>query len=288
MRYLVFITLIWSFSFSLIGVYLSKQVDSDFAVLTRIVLAGLTFLPFTVWRVPARLKLGVMGIGALQFGVTYLCLYRSFAYLSVPEVLLFTILTPIYVTLIDDVFNQHFSPAALLASLIAVVGAGVIRYAYISPGFFVGFMLLQIANFTFAIGQVGYKHLLQRIPCHIASYRYFGYFYLGALCIALPSFILFGNSQLLPTTPLQWGILIWLGIVASAFGFYGWNKGACLVDAGTLGIMNNAFVPIGLMFNLLIWHQQENMPRLLIGGLIIAFSLWLNYHYRTKTRFLSS
>ncbi len=40
----------------------------------------------------------------MQFGGTYLCLYRSFSYLSVPEVLLFTIFTLLYVTLIDDAF----------------------------------------------------------------------------------------------------------------------------------------------------------------------------------------
>jgi carboxylate/amino acid/amine transporter len=284
MRYLIYVTLIWSFSFSLIGIYLAGQVDSDFAVLTRILLAGAAFLPVTVWRIPVKLKWGVIGIGALQFGVTYLCLYRSFAYLTVPEVLLFTILTPVYVTLIDDAFYHRFSPIALIAALIAVLGAGIIRYDHISAEFFVGFVLLQVANLTFATGQVGYKHLLQRIPCPLPSYRYFGYFYLGALGIALPSFILFGNSQHLPTTGLQWGILIWLGLVASALGFYLWNKGACLVNGGTLAIMNNAFVPTGLVLNLLIWQREENIPRLLIGGLIIMASLWVNHHYHAKPR----
>lgn len=47
MRYLVFVTALWAFSFSLIGVYLAGKVDSYFAVLMRIVLAGLIFLPLT-------------------------------------------------------------------------------------------------------------------------------------------------------------------------------------------------------------------------------------------------
>lgn len=50
MRYLIFVTLLWAFSFNLIGVYLAGQVDSYFAVLTRVILAGLVFLPFTRWR----------------------------------------------------------------------------------------------------------------------------------------------------------------------------------------------------------------------------------------------
>jgi drug/metabolite transporter (DMT)-like permease len=50
MPYLVAVTLLWAFSFSLIGEYLAGQVDSYFAVLTRIVIAGLVFLPLTRWR----------------------------------------------------------------------------------------------------------------------------------------------------------------------------------------------------------------------------------------------
>ncbi len=46
MGYLSGVTLLWAFSFSLIGVYLAGQVDSYFSVLMRIVLAGLVFFTF--------------------------------------------------------------------------------------------------------------------------------------------------------------------------------------------------------------------------------------------------
>ncbi|MFT7194919.1 MAG: hypothetical protein ACI8U1_002565, partial [Rheinheimera aquimaris] len=39
MSYLVGVTLLWAFSFSLIGVYLAGQVDPYFAVLLRVGLA---------------------------------------------------------------------------------------------------------------------------------------------------------------------------------------------------------------------------------------------------------
>ena len=126
---LVFVTVLWAFSFSLIGEFLSGQVDNDFAVLTRVLLAALLFAPVTVWRnIPLPLKSGTMLCGALQFGVTYLLLYRSFSILTVPEVLLFTVFTPLYVTLIDDALNRRFSASALIAAAIATLGAGIIRY----------------------------------------------------------------------------------------------------------------------------------------------------------------
>ena len=185
MRYLLIVTLLWAFSFSLIGEYLAGRVDSYFAVLTRIVIAGLLFVPLTRWRghAPAFVR-GMLLIGALQFGITYVCLYLSFSVLTVPEVLLFTILTPLHVTLIEDALNRRFNPWALLAALVAVLGAGIIRYDGISSGFLLGFLLLQVANFTFAAGQVLYKHLLLKHPSSEPQYKRFGFFYLGALLIA--------------------------------------------------------------------------------------------------------
>ncbi|WAJ36238.1 carboxylate/amino acid/amine transporter [Pseudomonas sp. GOM7] len=274
MRYLWIVTLLWAFSFSLIGEYLAGRVDSYFAVLTRILIAGLLFVPLTHWRghAPAFVR-GMLLIGALQFGITYVCLYLSFAVLSVPEVLLFTILTPLHVTLIEDALNRRFNPWALVAAGVAVLGAGIIRYDGISPGFLFGFLLLQLANFTFAAGQVLYKHLLLRHPSEGPQYHRFGFFYLGALLVALPAFLLLGNAERLPTTALQWGVLGWLGVMASGLGLYWWNKGASLVDAGTLAVMNNALVPAGLLVNLLIWNHDADLLSLALGGLVIAASL---------------
>ena len=67
--------------------------------------------------------------------------------------------------------------------------------------------------------------------------------------MAVVARFLWGNPQQLPTTNLQWGVLIWLGVVASGLGYFMWNYGATQVDAGTLGIMNNMHVPAGLLVN---------------------------------------
>lgn len=289
MGLLVFVTILWAFSFSLIGEFLAGQVDSDFAVLSRVLLATLIFLPFTRWRgVPGGLRLGVLVTGMLQFGITYLCLYRSFSYLTVPEVLLFTIFTPLYVTLIDDALFRRFSPVALVAAAIATLGAGIIRYDGLSEDFITGFLLLQIANFTFAAGQVGYKHVMRRYPVDIPAYRTFGYFFIGALIIALPSFMIFGNADRLPTTAMQWGILTWLGLAASGLGLFLWNRGACKVDAGTLAIMNNVLVPAGLLVNLLIWSRDADLLRLAIGGAVLALSLWVNARLHPRARLVGA
>ncbi|MBA1195402.1 EamA family transporter [Pseudomonas entomophila] len=277
MVYLFVVALIQAFSFNLIGEYLAGQVDSYFAVLARVLLAGLVFLPLTRWRqVEPRFLRAMLLIGALQYGITYVCLYLSFRVLSVPEVLLFTILTPLHVTLIEDALNQRFNAWALVAAVVAVAGAAVIRFDTLSGDFFVGFLLLQLANFTYAAGQVFYRHLIARHPSDEPHYRRFGYFHLGALLVVLPAFLAFGNAQHLPSTDSQWLVLLFLGLCPTALGLYWWNKGACLVPGATLAVMNNLHVPIGLVLNLLIWNQAQPLGRLLLGGAIILASVWLS------------
>lgn len=277
MRLLLFVTFLWAFSFSLIDVYLAGKVDGDFAVLTRVILAGALFLPITNWRgVPGPLKGGMVLVGSLMIGITYLCLYRSFLFLTVPEVLLFTVMTPIYVTLIHDALERRFSPKAFWSAVLAVAGAAYIRYDSITESYLLGLLLIQTANLAFAAGQVGYAWLVRQYPVDLPQSRFFGYFYVGGLLVAGPSFLIFGNPEMMPTSMVQWLILGWLGLGASGAGLFLWNKGATMVDAGTLAIMNNALIPAGILVNLLFWNRDADLFRLAVGSAVILVSLWTN------------
>ncbi|MDL4863857.1 carboxylate/amino acid/amine transporter [Halomonas elongata] len=284
MGYLVGVTALWAFSFSLIGVYLAGQVDSYFAVMTRITLATLVFLPVLRPRLlRGRQRLALMALGAVQLGVMYIFSYQAFLLLSVPEVLLFTVLTPLYIALLDDALFKRFTPFHLLTAALAVFGAAVIRYKGLTDDYWLGFLVVQGANLCFALGQVGYRRLSAGLPDTLPRLSVFGWFYLGAVAVAVPAFLVLGNTTALPTTGLQWGVLAWLGLVASGAGYFLWNLGAVRVDAGALAIMNNALVPAGLLVNLLIWNQDADLPRLMLGGAIIIGSLALNDWWQRRT-----
>lgn len=277
MRLLTLVTFIWAFSFSLIGVYLAGKLDSYFAVLVRVALASLIFLPFTDFRLPAHFKLKIMGIGVVQVGLMYLFFYQSFLFLSVPEVLLFTVFTPVYVTIIYDLLKGTFNPLYIATAALAVLGAYVIKSSQINPGFFTGFMMVQGANICFALGQVLYKKLLEDEALEgIKQSMIFGYFHFGALLISAAAFLLFGNMDRITPDPTQWAVLIWLGLVASGLGYFLWNRGATQVDSGILAIMNNAVVPLGLVVNLLLWGKEISYTHLLLGGGLILLALWLH------------
>lgn len=56
MALLIITTILWAFSFSLIGEYLAGSVDSYFSVLMRVGLAALVFLPFLRTRGQSRAR----------------------------------------------------------------------------------------------------------------------------------------------------------------------------------------------------------------------------------------
>ncbi|MGF1906723.1 MULTISPECIES: carboxylate/amino acid/amine transporter [Aliivibrio] len=275
MSYLLSITLLWAFSFSLIGVYLAGQVDAWFSVLMRIGLATLVFLPFLrPKQVPLPIAIKLMLIGAIQLGLMYVFYYQSFLYLTVPEVLLFTVMTPIYITLLNDAFEGKFHPHFMISALIATLGAIAIRYNGIDAGFLLGFATVQGANLCFATGQVTYKRLMKNNQ--LEQKNVFGFFFIGALVVASVCYALFGNSEKLPTTSTQWGVLVYLGIIASGLGYFMWNKGATLVNVGVLAVMNNLLIPAGILVNLVIWNRDADIFRLSLGGGLILIALIVN------------
>ncbi|KPD03667.1 carboxylate/amino acid/amine transporter [Moellerella wisconsensis] len=273
---LVITTLLWAASFSLIGEYLAGQVDSWFSVLMRVGLAALVFLPFLRWRGIAFKVIALyMLVGACQLGIMYLFVFQAYNYLSVAEFLLFTVLTPLYVTLIYDLLEkQRLRWGYVFSSSLAVIGAAIIRYDQLSESFWLGLMFVQLANISFAIGQVGYKRMMEIHP--MPQRQAFSWFYLGATVVALLGWVFFGNKLLLPTTTAQWVVLCWLGIGASGIGYFMWNYGATQVDAGTLAIMNNMMVPAGLLVNFAIWQQHPDWLSFSMGASLIVASLWVH------------
>lgn len=276
MLFLWVVTLMWAFSFSLIGVYLSGQVDDFVSVFLRVALALAVFAPL-LWRARPGWRAGgaLMAIGAVQIGVMYWFLFHAYGYLSVPELLLFTIFTPLYVTLIDEVLigRRHVPGRFWLGAALAVGGAAVIRFGSVSPDFLTGFALVQGANLCFAAGQVAYKRL--ELGDTVSQIQTFGLFFVGAALVAGLGVVLFADHSRWPDSALQWGVLLWLGLGASGLGYLGWNLGAKRVNTGQLAAMNNMLIPAGILVNFIFWNRDVDWLRLLIGGAIIAAGVWV-------------
>lgn len=270
---LIVVSLIWAFSFGLIKRHL-VGVDSAFIAAARLGLALLVFLPLLRLRgMPARTALAWAAVGAVQFGLMYLAYLESFRFLQAYEVALFTITTPIFVTLFADAVDRTLRPRALAAALLAVAGTAFV--AVKSSDLTVtltGLALVQLSNAAFALGQVFYRRLRARHPA-LRDRDGFALLYGGAFAVALAA--LLARDVPMTLTPAQLGTLLYLGILASGMGFFLWNVGATRVSAGTLAVMNNAKVPLTVAVSLLFFGEQASLPGLLASLAVMGAAVWL-------------
>jgi drug/metabolite transporter (DMT)-like permease len=273
MLYLVLVSLLWAFSPGLTK-GLTAGLDSAFISAARLGLALLVFLPFLRLRgITLRLAGTLAGLGAVQFGLMYLAYNESFRHLQAHEVALFTLTTPVFVTLIADILERTFRVRALAAALLAVGGTVVIVFQgqEVRPTL-LGLALVQLSNLAFALGQVGYKRFRARHPA-LRDRDIFGLLYAGAFAVTLAAcFARGGFSVTLSSTHLV--VLLYLGVLASGVGFFLWNIGATKVDTGALAVMNNAKIPLMVACSLLFFGEYADLPRLAISLVLLTTAVW--------------
>ncbi len=280
MPHLLLVSLIWAFSFGLIKTRL-VGVDSTFVAAVRVALALLVFLPFLRPRaVPARVAVRLVGIGAVQFGLMYLAYLAAFDALEAYQVAVLTIITPIFVCLTDDLLDRRLRWAPLLAALAAVGGSGVIvAQKPLGRAEWTGIILVQVSNVCFALGQVLYRRWKLAAP-QVRDREVFAWLYLGAVLATVPYACTRLDVPVLAralTTP-QLGVLVYLGVLASGAAFFLWNLGAVRVSTGTLAVMNNAKLPLGVAVSLLVFGEKTDLLRLLVGGgLLLAAALYAQW-----------
>lgn len=279
MRYLAFVSLIWAFSFGLIGSALTG-VDSFLVATLRLACATLVFLPFLRLKSMGRGDLFKLFVyGGIQFGFMYICYMKAYQYLPSHLVALFSILTPVYVVLIHDLRSRQFSSRYLIAALLSVSGAAVIKVEEIPSGaIWTGFALMQFAGLAFAFGQIAYRDWKWKHPA-IQDHTVFAVLTLGGTLTAGALSLFFADREALNIEANQWLSILYLGSVASGLGFFLWNKGATRCNPGALAAFNNAVVPLAVLFSLFIFGEikaasAEAVLRLLIGGLFIAAALF--------------
>ncbi len=276
MPYLLLVSLIWAISPGLIKGQLIGF-DSGFISAIRLGLALLVFLPLLrPKKLPAGATLALIGIGALQFGLMYLAYNESFHHLQSYEVALFTLTTPIFVTLFADALERTLHLRALLAALIAVAAAALVTFKSIAiESTLVGIVWVQLSNAAFAVGQVLYRRVRARHPS-VRDPEIFGWLYLGGFALTLPVMLIQTDFATFGISPTRLLVLVYLGVVSSGLGFFLWNLGATQVSAGLLAVMNNAKIPLMVACSLLIFREKADPVRLILSGALLALAVWLS------------
>ncbi|RMH65836.1 MAG: EamA family transporter [Calditrichaeota bacterium] len=277
MNYLFAVSLLWAFSFGLIKGQLTG-LDAGWVSLIRLTLSFLIFLPF-LFRVrqglSPKILIQLAGIGGIQFGLMYILYIRSYHWLQAWQVALFTVSTPLYVMILHDGVRRRFHLRAVLAVVLVVLAASWIVYQpdkeYVWS---VGFLLIQGANIAFAAGQVAYK-LFREKHDDIPDRAYMAIAYGGAVVIALLYVGVTGPLTWPAPGPQQMLTLLYLGVVATGIGFWGWNKGAVRVNGAVLSIFNNLKIPLAILVSIFIFKEKADWWRLLSGSVIMGVALYL-------------
>lgn len=276
MIHLLAASLLWAFSFGLIKGQLSG-LDPVAVSFGRLLLAALVFSPLTFKsRFPRRTVIAAVGLGMLQFGLMYVLYIASYRWLPAWMVALFTIFTPIYVVLISDLLDRQFRPRHLAAAMLAVVGAGlVVAVAMPADADWRGILVLQGANLCFAAGQVGYVRMQRRSNGPQAALM--GWMYLGAASLTLAGVLYVQGTGGRPFAGWDghaWLVLLYLGLMPTALGFFLWNKGAAQVTAPVLAAANNLKVPLAVLVSWLVFAEEAAYGRVLAGLVVIVAALF--------------
>lgn len=276
MIYLIIVSIIWSLSFSLIKGVLTG-IDPYFVAFIRLLISFIIFIPFIrIKNISRKLSIHLIIIGALQYGLMYLAYIYSYQYLKAFEVAILTIFTPIFVVIIFDLWTKKFNLLYWIKAFLAIIGASIIIYSETTTiGFWKGIILIQASNLLFAFGQIYYKKVIEKENQQNQKNHY-ALLFLGAVIIT--SIFSFSSTDFssLEITSNQWLTLIYLGVIASGLGFFLWNVGATKVEAGTLSVMNNLKIPLGVVFAFILLNESVNFYQLILGSVFILVALLIS------------
>ncbi len=276
MPYLIFASIIWSFSFGLIKGNLSA-LHPNLISFIRMGLSFFIFIPFIgIKNIDLKIKLRFILIGVVQYGFMYIAYIYSYGFLKSYEVALFTIFTPFYVLFIHDTIRKRLIKKHLFIALLAIIGAAIITYGDItSSSFLVGFILIQLSNIFFAWGQVKYRDLMRERE-DLKDRNIFAYLYFGAFIVTFVAVLFTVDIKTVLFTSKEIYTLLYLGTIPSGIAFFLWNYGVRKSKIGTISVFNNLKIPFAIIISMTIFGEDGNLIRILIGCLILISAITYN------------
>ncbi len=255
------------------------MLDADLTAFLRLTLALFIFLPFLR---PGKLTRGTSLrfalVGALQYGLMYMLLNASYAYLSGWQVALMTLMTPIYLVIFDGLWKRRMDPLFLLAAVFAALGAGLVMThgKMTDAGSLRGCLLVQGSDICFAIGLLYYRTLRAQAPEQKDSHVFALLFSGAALFTGLFSLYNGSLGEVSTITARQWAALLYMGSVSSGLCLFWWNIGSTKVSTGMLAAVSNLKVPMAVVVSILLFGEKAgHWPSLIVGSAVMLLGVVL-------------
>jgi len=273
MSYLIIVSILWSFSFGIIK-YGLEGVESSYISFIRSLIAFLFFSSISIYNIKRfSFDLKLVFIGAIQFGLMYVFYIQSYAYLPAYLIATFTITTPIFIGIASRfILKERISKNGIYAIILVLIGSFLMRMNIVNPfNYWIGFLLIQFANFFFASGQILFKQWNIKNDSKDIVHN-FSQLFLGATLItSIFYFIGINNSYELTSVNLL--TLIFLGLISTGLGFLFWNIGSLKVSNEKLAVINNLIIPIAILNSYFIFGEQMNLVTFLPGIVCFYFAL---------------
>ena len=273
MSYLIIVSILWSFSFGIIK-YGLGGVDSSYISFIRSLIAFLFFSSISIYNIKKfSFDLKLVIIGAIQFGLMYVFYIQSYAYLPAYLIATFTITTPIFVGLASKfILKEQISKNGIYAIILVLIGSFLMRMNIVNPlNYWIGFLLIQFANFFFASGQILFKEWNAENDSKDIVNN-FSQLFLGATLIT-SIFYFFSMNNSYELTSINLFTLIFLGLISTGIGFLFWNIGSLKVSNEKLAVMNNLIIPIAVLNSFFIFGEQIDLVTFLPGIICFYFAL---------------
>ncbi len=263
-------TLLWSSSYLLVKIGLT-EVSPLTLVSLRYVVASAILLPMAViqgemglLRVGNLLKLVVLGLSGYARAQGLQCL--GLFYLPAVSVTFILSFTPVIVLVLGTVFLWE-KPTKLQLSGIGIVllGAYLFFDAPLSGGGLIGLPITLLSGIGWAVYLVlGRRLFIEKKvkPLGFTSAT----MGLGTIVIAVTAY----SVERLPSVSLQgWAIILWLGVVNTAFAFFLWNHALQRLEAFRIAVLQNTML---IQIAILSWlFLGERMTAMKILPIALVF-----------------
>lgn len=252
----------------------SRQVEASAFVIVfwRVVFAGLTVAVFLALRgrlgelvaLPARKKLGLAAMGTI-LALNWVLFFSALKLTDVAVAVLLSYCGPIFVTAFAPlVTREPFDRRVLVPLALALTGTAVIvgpRELELGGTHLLGAALAFASAFTYAMLVLNAKRLLRGIPATV--------YMLGedltAALVLLPVVLVSKG----PSGPVEWGSLLALGVVHTAFTGFLFLSALRTVRADQAAVLTYA-EPVSAVVYAAIFLQEPVTIPMAIGGALVV------------------
>jgi drug/metabolite transporter (DMT)-like permease len=252
------VTICWGLSFPLARI-LVGEMDPLWITAFRFLFGGV-FLFFLAIRRSSGQNLKrsswrlIIFLSVFEFFLTYLLYLSSLKYLPASKIAALTLTTPVLILLFQSLGGGRFPKLRIIIPvLLAIVGAAALYEQASSKATLsnqlIGFALIMTSNASFALASVIMRSRLQASSLLVTSTAQL----LAGVFSVMTSLIWTGLPQI-PALP-QWGILVYLSIVATGLGFWFWNRSVIKLGALYPGLIGNLKAPIAALLAVVILKE---------------------------------